>query len=68
VAPDWRLLVGRRTDGRPEAAAAAKETSVVERENALADREQTSLKESLRLSALKIEYEAKLKKLKELAI
>lgn len=51
-----------------EAAAALKETSVLERENALGEREQTVKRESARLAALKIEYEAKIKKLKELAV
>lgn len=51
-----------------EAAAAIKETSVIERENALGEREQAAKREADRLAALKSEYEAKIKKLRELAI
>ena len=49
-----------------EAVAAAKETSVIERENDIGERERAAVQEALRLSALKIEYEGKIKKLKEL--
>jgi predicted nucleic acid-binding Zn-ribbon protein len=51
-----------------EAAAAAKETSVLERENALSAREEAAKQEADRLAALRTEYEAKIKKLKELSV